>query len=68
VRPEEAVTVIDARGLTEPASADEVLALYLSYADEGDRISVHSPMCRTNLHVAEDCTCTPTVLVVGAKA
>ena len=62
------MTVIDAQGLTDPTSADEVLALYVSYAEAGDRITIHSGMCRTNLHVAEDCTCTPVVLVVGAKA
>ena len=62
------MTVIDATTITEPETGDEVLALYVSYADDGDRISVHTPMCRTNLHVTEDCTCVPKTMTIGAKA
>ncbi len=62
------MTIIDATTLRYPKNADEVLAMYVSYAEPGDRITVHTAMCRTNLHVCEDCTCTVTTMIIGAKA
>jgi hypothetical protein len=61
------MTVLDAREILEPANADEVLAFYLTYAEPGDVVSFHTDWCRTQLHVCEDCTCTPKTMKIGAK-
>jgi hypothetical protein len=60
--------VIDATKLDDPTNADEVLALFLSYAEPGDVISMHTDFCRTHLGDDEPCTCTPTTLTLGARA
>jgi hypothetical protein len=60
--------VIDATVIDDPEDADEVLACYLSYAIDGDKVSIHHPFCRTQLGAREECTCTPKILVVGARA
>jgi len=62
------VTVIDATVIDEPACADEVLALHVMYATDGERITTHTRWCRTSLNVRESCTCTPQTLTIGAKA
>lgn len=64
----EPLPVLDATVIDEPANADEALAVHARYAEPGDTLTVHSPMCRLNLDVCEDCTCTPLALRVGAKA
>lgn len=63
-----ALAVIDARTLTEPSNADEVLAYWLTYAEPDDVVTIHTDMCRTQLHVTESCTCTPVTLRIGARA
>lgn len=60
--------VLDARTIHEPSNADEALALFLYYATPDDVISLHTGMCRTNLEAAFECTCTPRILKLGAKA
>lgn len=65
---ESALQVIDATQIDEPANAEEALALHALYAEAGDRLTVHEPMCRLNLDVCEDCTCSPRTLHVGATA
>lgn len=62
------MTFIDATVIREPSNADEVLAYFLSYAEPDDVITLHTGMCRTQLHVCEDCTCTPRSMRLGAKA
>lgn len=46
--------VLDARTITEPSSADEVLAYYFMWAEDGDVLTLHSQWCRTQIHVAEN--------------
>lgn len=60
--------VIDATAIDEPSNSDEALALYALYAEPGDTLTLHSEWCRTHLDAAEQCTCTPVALVVGATA
>lgn len=64
----EPLPVLDATQISEPTNADEALAVHARYAEPGDTLTVHTPMCRLNLDVCESCTCTPLALVVGAKA
>lgn len=64
----EPLPVLDATTIDVPANADEALAIHARYAEPGDTLTVHSPMCRLNLDVCEDCTCTPLALLVGAEA
>lgn len=60
--------VIDATELHDPADADEMLAWRMNYAQPGDVVTLHGPMCRTNLGALEPCTCTPVAMTVGAQA
>ena len=62
------LAVIDAREIDDPASGDEVLALYVSHAEAGDRITLHAETCPTTRDSAWKCRCVPTVLVMGAQA
>ena len=62
------MTYIDATIIDEPENADEVLALHLYYAIDGEEITTHTKWCNTSINVREDCTCTPLRLVLGAKA
>jgi hypothetical protein len=62
------IVVLDAREIREPENADEVLAYWLNYAEPDDIITLHTGMCRTNLHVTNDCTCTPVAMKLGARA
>lgn len=62
------MTFIDGTMIDEPSNADEVLAYHLVYAEPDDRITIHTEMCRTQLHVTEFCSCTPVTLTVGARA
>lgn len=60
--------VLDATQIDEPANSDEALAVFALYVTPGDRISLHSRMCRTHLGIDENCTCTPVELLIGAVA
>ncbi len=62
------MTVIDATELIEPTSGDEVLALYVSYAEEGDRITLHDARCPTTRDSSWRCRCVPQTLTIGARA
>jgi hypothetical protein len=68
VRADNAMTIIDATKLFSPANADEALAIGINYAEPGDIITLHTDWCRTHLDAANDCTCTPQIMVMGAKA
>lgn len=60
--------VLDATAIDEPSNSDEALAVFALYVTPGDRISLHSRMCRTHLGIDENCTCTPVELLIGAVA
>jgi hypothetical protein len=62
------VTVIDARFIDDPVDADEMLGWCMNYADDGDSVSIHHPFCRTQIGILENCTCSPVVLILGARA
>lgn len=65
---DKSVTVLDARTVTDPSNADEVLAFWLYYAEPDDVVTLHGPFCRTQLDVRHECTCTPVTLRLGAAA
>ncbi len=58
--------VIDARRIRDPKDADEALGVDRLYAEPGESILFHRPMCLLN--VGGQCTCTPRVLVVPIGA
>ena len=60
--------VLDATQIDTPSNSDEALALFALYVTEGDRISLHSEFCRTHISADNECSCTPTELLVGARA
>ncbi len=60
--------VIDASAIDEPQNADEMLALHVMYAIDGERIDRHSRWCRTSLSASHECDCVPETLTIGAKA
>jgi hypothetical protein len=62
------LAIIDAREIDEPTSGDEVLALYLSYAEPGDVVTLHRDHCPTSRDAAWRCRCIPQTLTVGARA
>ena len=62
------MTYIDATIITDPADADEVLALWLYYAEDADEIAIHSRWCHTQICSRNECTCVPRTMRIGAKA
>ena len=62
------VIVIDARYIDSPTTADEVLGLYISYAEPGDVVTLHTARCPTTRDAGWKCRCVPTLLVIGARA
>lgn len=59
------IVYLDATKIREPENADEVLAYWLNYAEPDDVVTLHTNMCRTQLHVTECCTCSPVTLRIG---
>ena len=62
------MTVIDATVIDTPENADEVLALHVSYAIEGDVVTIHADTCPTARDTGWRCKCRPITMTIGAKA
>ena len=61
------IPVIDPSVIDTPENADEVLGMFLYYAEPGDVVTLHTARCPTTRDAGWKCRCTPTVLV-GARA
>ncbi len=62
------MTIIDATTLEFPETADDVLALFVSYAVRGDVITLHAASCPTTRDVSWACRCVPVSMTIGAEA
>ena len=62
------MTVIDPSTISEPENADEVLGLFIYYAEPGDVVTLHALTCPTTRDSGWRCRCTPQTLTIGAKA
>lgn len=58
--------MIDARAFDVPSNEDEAIALFLSYATEGDRVTLHGD--RYAARRDRRCNCVPITLTVGARS
>lgn len=62
------MTVIDPLTIDTPENADEVLGLFIYYAESGDVVTLHDAKCPTTRDAKWRCRCVPQTLTIGAKA